>query len=276
MFVTPREGLSSLVEAIAGRLPKGSVRLNTAIERIVHTGEIWRLDVRERKNPLPLPRGEGRGEGETLRSAASHPNPLPEGEGIEFDAIIVATPTSSAAKLLENSSPALSTELASIESAGTAIVVFGFNENQIPTPLDSFGFVVPAIENRKILSASFSSVKFPGRAPDGKVLIRVFLGGALQAELLDLDDMQLRKIAEDELRDLLGTSGEPCLSQVYRWRASMPQYHLGHLARLKRINDCAANLPGLALAGNTYEGVGIPQCIRSGEQAAERVYVGIK
>ena len=103
----------------------------------------------------------------------------------------------------------------------------------------------------------------------------MFLGGALQAELLDLDDMQLRKIAEDELRDLLGTTGEPCLSQVYRWRASMPQYHLGHLARLKRINDCLTQLPGLALAGNAYEGVGIPQCIRSGELAAEGILAAL-
>ena len=92
----------------------------------------------------------------------------------------------------------------------------------------------------------------------------------MQRELLELDDRQLGRIAEEELRDLLGIGGGPCLSQVYRWRASMPQYHLGHLARLKRINDCIANFPGLALAGNAYEGVGIPQCIRSGEQAAER------
>ena len=153
--------------------------------------------------------------------------------------------------------------------------MLGYDRTQISHPLDSFGFVVPAIENRRILSASFSSVKFPGRAPDGKVLIRVFLGGAMQRELLDLDDGQLGRIAEEELRDLLGISGDPCLSQVYRWRTSMPQYHLGHLARIKRINDCVANLPGLALTGNAYEGVGIPQCIRSGEQAAERILNGL-
>jgi oxygen-dependent protoporphyrinogen oxidase len=114
-------------------------------------------------------------------------------------------------------------------------------------------------------------VKFHGRAPDGKVLIRVFLGGALQPDMLELRDDELRRIAEEELRDLLGISGSPCLSLAFRWPAVMPQYHVGHLERLARINSAIAKLPGLALAGNAYEGVGIPQCIRSGEAAAERV-----
>ena len=103
------------------------------------------------------------------------------------------------------------------------------------------------------------------------MLVRVFLGGALQPEMLDLDDSQLRRIAEEELRDLLGISGAPCLSLVFRWPCAMPQYHLGHLDRLRRISDRLAQHPGLALAGNAYEGVGIPQCIRSGEAAAEKI-----
>src|SRR5262249_44969549 len=136
---------------------------------------------------------------------------------------------------------------------------------------DCFGFVVPAIERRRILSASFSSVKFRGRAPEGKVLIRVFLGGALQPEMLTRTDDELRRIAEEELGDLLGVSGSPCLSILFRWPTAMPQYHIGHLDRLARINAGLAKLPGLALAGNAYEGVGIPQCIKSGESAADRV-----
>jgi oxygen-dependent protoporphyrinogen oxidase len=134
---------------------------------------------------------------------------------------------------------------------------------------------VPAIERRRILSASFSSVKFPGRAPEGKVLIRVFLGGALQPEIVELDENQLRLIAEEELRDLLSISGGPCLAMVFRWPRAMPQYHLGHLERLQRINNRLSQLPGLALAGNAYEGVGIPQCVCSGEQAAEKVISAI-
>jgi protoporphyrinogen/coproporphyrinogen III oxidase len=264
MFVAPREGLSSMVQAIAGRFTKICIRLNNQVKRVDHAGSKWRIQ----HSPIVQV-------GETSPGVAPSSKPPTGTVGLnsqsEFDAMIVATPAPIAATLLVNASPLLATELAAIEYAGSAIVVLGYERDQVSHLLDSFGFVVPAIENCRILSASFSSVKFPGRAPVGKVLIRVFLGGAMRGELLELDDGQLGRIAEEELRDLLGISGGPCLSQVYRWRASMPQYHLGHLARLKRINDCIANLPGLALAGNAYEGVGIPQCIRSGEQAAKRI-----
>ncbi len=235
MFVAPRDGLSSFVDALAARLPPGCVQLNSAVDNIE------RVDGRLRLS------------------------------GQIFDAAIIAVPASAAANLLRSVNGALAAELAAIEYAGSAIVVLGYDRTQIAHPLDSFGFVVPAIEKRRILSASFSSVKFPGRAPSGKVLIRVFLGGALQPEMLEKSDDQLRRIAEEELRDLLGISGSPTLSLVFRWPRAMPQYHLGHLDRLRRINDRLAQLPGLALAGNAYEGVGIPQCIRSGEQAAEQL-----
>jgi protoporphyrinogen/coproporphyrinogen III oxidase len=161
--------------------------------------------------------------------------------------------------------------LGEIEHAGSAIVVLGYDRSQIANPLDSFGFVVPAIERRRILSASFSSVKFLGRAPNGKVLIRVFLGGAMQSEMLEQSDDQLRAVAEEELRDLLGVSGAPCLSMIFRWPAAMPQYHFGHVWRVRYIRQLLAAHAGLALAGNAYDGVGIPQCIKIGEDAAEWV-----
>ncbi len=106
---------------------------------------------------------------------------------------------------------------------------------------------------------------------DGKVLIRVFLGGALQPDLVDLPDDELLRVAADDLSDLLGIFGEPCLAKIFRWHHAMPQYYIGHLDRLKRVRERLEKLPGLALAGNAYEGVGIPQCIRSGELAAELV-----
>jgi oxygen-dependent protoporphyrinogen oxidase len=183
----------------------------------------------------------------------------------------LATPAPIAAKLIASFDAELSRELAEIEYAGCAIVDLGYERSQIGHPLNSFGFVVPAIEGRRILSASFSSVKFPGRAPAGKELIRVFLGGALQPEMVDLGDDELRRIAQEELRELLGISGGACLSMVFRWQASMPQYHLGHVARVRRIEERVARLNRLALAGNAYHGVGIPHCIRSGEEAAELV-----
>jgi protoporphyrinogen/coproporphyrinogen III oxidase len=247
MFVAPREGLSSFVDAIAKRLPQGCVRLNSTVERLERDGEKWRL----------------------------HSPTVSVGLCEEFDAVILATPAPAAAKLLGDVDASLAAELAAIEHAGSAIVILAYDQSQIAHPLNAFGFVVPAIENRRILSASFSSVKFPGRAPDGKVLIRVFLGGALQAEMLNLPDDELQRIACEELANLLGIRGEPCLSKIFRWPSAMPQYHLGHLQRLKRIDDRIAQLLGLALAGNAFSGVGIPQCIRSGETAAERVLTSL-
>jgi protoporphyrinogen/coproporphyrinogen III oxidase len=243
MFVAPRDGLASFIDAIAAKLAAGCVRLNSSIERIEREGEKWRIY-----------------------------SPTVSGGSNDFDGVILATSAAAAANLLTCADSALAGELTAIEHAGSAIVALGYDQSQIEHPLNTFGFVVPTIERRKILSASFSSVKFPGRAPDGKVLIRVFLGGALQPEILQETDAELRRIAQDELRQLLGIRGEPELTMTFRWPAAMPQYHLGHLDRLRRIQERLNQLPSLALAGNAFAGVGIPQCIRSGEQAAERVW----
>jgi protoporphyrinogen/coproporphyrinogen III oxidase len=242
MFVAPRGGLSSLIAAISARLPSGCVRLNSSVERIEQGNGKWRV---------------------LLKSDPATSE--------DFDDLIIASAAPTAARLCESVDATLAAELAAIEYAGSAIVVLGYDRAQIQHPLDSFGFVVPAIEGRPILSASFSSVKFPSRAPDGKVLMRIFFGGALQPEALELSDERLIEVAHEELGDLLGVFGEPNLKKVFRWPRAMPQYHVGHVERLKRIEDRLSQLPGLALAGNAFRGVGIPQCVRSGEEAAEKV-----
>ena len=114
-------------------------------------------------------------------------------------------------------------------------------------------------------------MKFPGRAPDGHVLLRAFLGGAPAAGVLDQNDAALASLAEGELRALLGIEGAARLTRVHRHRAAMPQYLVGHLGRLAAIEARTARYPGLAFAGAAYRGVGVPDCIRSGEAAAERV-----
>ena len=130
---------------------------------------------------------------------------------------------------------------------------------------------MPAVEKRRILAGSFASVKFSGRAPADMVLVRVFIGGACQSELAELDDGTLQRIAEEELRSLLGTRGSPLFSDIARWPHSMPQYHLGHCELVANIERAAAAWPTLALAGNAYHGVGIPHCIHSGQSGAERI-----
>jgi oxygen-dependent protoporphyrinogen oxidase len=170
----------------------------------------------------------------------------------------------------------LSVELSRIEYAGTAIVTLAYQRDQIAHALDGFGFVVPAVERRRILAGSFSSVKFPGRAPDDAVLVRVFVGGACQSELLDLSDDELRALVREELAELIGATGQPIFAEVTRWSKAMPQYHLGHQQLVAQIERAAAAWPNFALAGNAYHGVGIPNCVHSGEQAAERVLAALR
>jgi oxygen-dependent protoporphyrinogen oxidase len=246
MFVAPREGMSSLVDAIAARLPRGAARLATRVERIARRED-------GRWSVLSTETG--------VRQTAVEE---------VFDAVIVATPAHHAAKLLESIDTSLASELSGIECAGAAIVALAYDRSQITHPLDGFGFVVPLVEKMKILSGSFSSIKYPGRAPAGKVLVRVFIGGACQREMLDQDDDSLRHVAHEELAKLLGIAGTPTLATITRWSNAMPQYHVGHVERVARIDESAAKYNGLSLAGNAYRGVGIPQCIHSGEQAAER------
>ena len=246
LFVAPDDGLAALVEAIAQRLPAEAIRLNSPVELLrALPGGGWQLG-------------------------------LPGGETAQHQAVILATPAPIAARLLAEASPALSASLRTIPYAGTVIALVGFRREQIAHPLDGFGFVVPELEQRQILSVSFSSQKYLGRAPAGKVLLRVFLGGSSRPEMLEKPDDEIRSIVLSELAELLGTQGEPELFRLQRWPATMPQYHLGHLDRVAEIERVVAELPGLELAGNAYRGVGIPFCIRSGEQAAERAVAGVR
>ena len=187
----------------------------------------------------------------------------------EFDAVIVASPISAAAKIVESVDQQMANELDSIHHASCSIVSLGFKRSQIAHPLNGFGAIVPRIENRKILSASFSSIKYAGRAAEDDVLIRVFVGGDFQAELARLPDDELVRTAVGDLRGLLDITGEPVLTQISRRLNAMPQYFIGHIDRVAGIRERLAGHAGLHLAGNALEGVGIPHCIRSGEQAAE-------
>ncbi len=261
MFVTLRDGLSSLVAALAAKLPANSVKLSAPVRRIEQ-----------------LPSGEWRVEAETAekgqqgtaddRSVSRPP--------FHFDAVIVATPSPVAARLLEPLDGALAADLASITHSGTAILSLGFRDEQIGHPLDGMGAVIPAVENSPILAISFSSRKYTHRVSEGKSLLRVFVGGARRPELAMKDDHELRPLVLSEIARLLKITGEPCYSNLARWPGTMPQYHVGHKELVGRIEGRAANLSGLQLAGNAYHGVGIPDCIHGGELAAERIIEGLE
>ena len=246
MFVAPREGMGRLVEAIAGRLPAGSVRCNTTVERLEHSGGLWRVFIKGQESAEP------------------------------FDELILATPAPLSCRLLKSVDDELTSKIGRIPYAGCSVAILGVRRDQVAHPLDGFGFVVPAIERRKIIACSMASVKFAGRAPAGKVLLRVFIGGALQPELGELPEEAIREIVLNELRELIGLAGEPEFCDVARWPGAMPQYHVGHLELVAEIEKRTAAIPHFGLAGNAYRGVGIPFCVRSGEQAAEAAALRMK
>jgi protoporphyrinogen/coproporphyrinogen III oxidase len=187
------------------------------------------------------------------------------GHLVEADAVVVAIPAYAASSLLAGLDPELAGVLAEIPYSDSAIVTLGYRLEDVPHPLDGYGYVVPASEGSDVLACTWSSSKWEGRAPEGHALLRVYLrripGGS---------DDRLVDLARAELR-MLGIESEPVFARVHRWPRGMPQYVLGHPERLERIDALVAEHPGLALAGAAYRGVGIPDCIDSGEQAAESV-----
>lgn len=241
-FVTLAEGMETLPSRLAGRLVETGVEI-----RSVGAERLSRRD----------------GGGWSVETS--------DGRAIATDGVVVAAPAAVASRLVAAVDSPLAAELAGIEYAGSAVVSLGFAREDVGHPLDAAGVVVPRAEGRRILAVSFSSSKFPGRAPEGMVLMRSFVGGALDPAAARLADSELESIVMDDLRRLLGVSGSPRLVQIDRWAGAMPQYHLGHLDRLARIDARLAGLSGLALAGAAYRGVGIPQVILSGRMAAARL-----
>jgi len=193
---------------------------------------------------------------------------LADGSPLDATGVVVAVPPRVASRLLEPVAPALAADLGGIETAGAAIVSLGFAREQGGHPLAAAGMVVPRASGRRLLAASFSSSKFAGRAPTGSVLIRGFIGGALDPGVASLPDQEVIALVLSDLSEMLGIRGRPTLVRIDRWHDAMPQYHVGHCDRIARIQQAEAALPGFGLAGGAYTGVGIPQVIGSGQRAA--------
>ena len=245
LFVTLAGGMEELVTTLAARLPAGAVRLGTPAAAIALARDGWQVR-------------------------------LGDGTSLPADGVVLAGPAPRMATLLHAVDSALAVRLDGITYASSATVALAYPRAAVRHPLDGFGFVVPRVEGRSTLACTFSSVKYPGRAPPGFALLRVFVGGALQGSLLAQEDGALRRLAHDEAAALLGITGEPVLSRVWRHRGTMPQYDVGHLDRIAAIEARLEALPGLALAGGAYRGVGIADCVRSGEAAAERLNSSLK
>ncbi|MAT14435.1 MAG: protoporphyrinogen oxidase [Planctomyces sp.] len=189
----------------------------------------------------------------------------------EVDRVLLTTPAYASAKLVEGFASELAKPLRQIEYASCALVLSGHKLTDFTHPMDANGLVIPYVENRRILAVSFTSRKFPGRAPEGHILLRTFVGGALQPELMNCSDEEIKKFTLEELRDIFGLHAEPDFIEVSRYVGAMPQYHVGHAQRVAEIHKQAEKLSGFELAGNIYEGVGIPDCVHNAEAAVARL-----
>jgi len=240
-FLTPTTGLMEIVEALISDLQNNgaTLRLNTSVKNVKRANvKKWNVE-------------------------------LENGETLPADGIVLAAPAFAAAKIVSTLDPQLAADLSAIPYVSTATVSLAYRQSDLSRPLDGYGYVIPRREGRRALACTWTSTKFPHRAPDGFALIRVFVGRAGQD--IPWNESDLLALASEEMQLTLGITAEPVMSRVFMWDKAMPQYNLGHPELLKRIDAALENHPGLALAGNGYRGIGIPDCIHSGELAVERV-----
>ncbi|MBY0356416.1 MAG: protoporphyrinogen oxidase [Candidatus Obscuribacterales bacterium] len=240
MFASLEPGLGQLIESLTQALPKDCLHYNKAV--------------------LKIRRGQERNAYEIVTT---------DGDTYACDAVIICSPAYTAARMLKELDLELSRKLDSIQYASSAVLNMIYKRSDIKHQLDGFGFVVPAAEKRHIIACSFSSIKFAGRCPEDQVILRAFVGGALQSDLLKLGNDQIECLVWQDLHDYLGVKTRPLFSLLTRYDNAMPQYHIGHEELIDKINTDLKTLPGIFLAGNAYNGVGIPDCIASAEDAAD-------
>jgi protoporphyrinogen/coproporphyrinogen III oxidase len=239
LFTTLRFGLQQMVDGLVKRLDAGRLHLRAPVAGVERDGDGWLVDA--------------------------------AGVVERFDAVIVAAPAWAAAEFLRPVDAALSDELEQIPYSSSATMNLVYDGTDLDPLPAGFGFLVPAVERRSILACTFLHRKFPGRTAPGKSVLRAFLGGAHNAELLAESDERLEELVRRELFEILRISAVPERVEVHRWPRAMAQYSVGHGERQRRIQERLAMLPGLRLAGNAYDGIGISDCIRLGRQAAREL-----
>ena len=238
IFTSLKNGMQHLAETVASRLTPASLLTKTPVQTIRSEAGGWAV------------------------SAGVHSD--------YFDGVIIALPAPAAAQVLRTASPELSAELAAIQYSSSITVALGYDRDVRQSLPPGFGFLVPRGEGKRLLATTFVHNKFTHRAPEDRALLRCFFAGRNAEDVWPLPDDRIIGIVRSELQQILGLRAEPLFARVYKWKSAMAQYGVGHLDRLNRIERLRQQLPGLALAGNAYRGIGVPDCIRSGHTAAEQ------
>jgi oxygen-dependent protoporphyrinogen oxidase len=243
LFTSLKDGMREMVDAVISRLPASALQANSPVQRIQRQDSGWVVSA----------------------GYASD----------EFDAVIVATPATAAAELLGMASAELASELGGIQYTSSITVNLGYDGSVRASLPPGFGFLVPRSEGKHMIAATFVHNKFPHRAPKDRALLRCFIGGAGNEQVLQAPDEEVVRIVREDLRQIIKVTADPLFNRVYRWKGAMAQYGVGHLERLQRIESLLQQLPGVVLAGNGYRGIGVPDCIRSGTEAASRALLAV-
>lgn len=251
LFVTVKGGLGRIPEEIAKRLANQTIHCATQVTSLTQLAdEKWTLTWEN---------------SEKVTNSGT------------FDAVILAMESHNIATLMNTASLTRPAELlAGIVHTGTLVLTAAYPRQNVGHPLDGMGAVVPGVEKNPILALSFSNEKYPHRAPEGTVLLRIFSGGARNPEMLAMSEEESTRILLERTQKCLRITGEPLMTSMSRWPETMPQLHMGHLERIAELQKELATLPTLAVAGNFLTGVGLPQCIRAGQEAVEKILRGVK
>ena len=240
LFTSLKDGMQEMVNAIVARLDPAAIQLRSHIRRVYPEDQSWKLSVEMKEEE-------------------------------RFDAVILATPANVAGSLLEGVDRLLARNLLDTTYSSSVTVTLGYYKDQLKKLPPGFGFLVPRSEGKRMLACTFVHNKFPHRAPADKGILRCFLGGSRDEAALALTDDEMLETVRRELKEIVKLDARPIFSRIYRWRGAMAQYEPGHIARVERIEKRVTEIPGLALAGNAFHGIGVPDCIRSGMQAADSV-----
>jgi protoporphyrinogen/coproporphyrinogen III oxidase len=243
LFTSLRNGMQQMVDSLLARIDPTTFHVSSEVQSLIPQDNGWTVSAGYQSD--------------------------------QFDAVIVAAPTHAVAAMLESTDKALASELAGIHYSSSVTVTLGYDESVRRSLPTGFGFLVPRSVGYRMLAATFVHNKFPHRSPENRALIRCFLGGARDEQILDSSDDQILQIVRNELRQILTLTAPPLFSRVYKWKSAMAQYSVGHLDRLARIQSLSEKLPGLALAGNGFNGIGVPDCVRSGTEAANKIMTGM-